>query len=309
MPYIAAGSENTTTDLYYEDHSSRSWKLWFRPARKSQNAERNTMREVMAEPCRRFGRTSLAVRAFVVAAAALVAVPGVAFADPPPALPQNAPLGDSWYEPVFDYDNDGCYPTPAIGSNGQIATGLEIGGAVNGSCHDAWDLDNTNAYSRSKCNNGWCAYMYALYFEKDQTVAGPGGNGHRHDLEHVVVWLQDGNQWPQYVSTSAHNEYNIRSRNDIQWDRAGLKAKIVYHKEGAGGSHSFRFANSGEQPENHKKAWQSPPVVGWNGYPSDFRNRLMNHNFGDAQFDIKDDRFADQLSKAKPGNIPFNPRG
>ncbi|WP_407900917.1 NPP1 family protein [Scytonema sp. NUACC26] len=36
---------------------------------------------------------------------------------------------------------------------------MDLGGDVNGNCRDESDLDNTNAYSRSKCNNGWCAYM------------------------------------------------------------------------------------------------------------------------------------------------------
>ena len=66
----------------------------------------------------------------------------------------------------------------------------------NGHCRDSWDLDNTNAYSRVKCNNGWCAYMYALYFEKDQAALGPGSAGHRNDWEHVVVPLELGDLPP-----------------------------------------------------------------------------------------------------------------
>src|SRR5262245_13556017 len=105
------------------------------------------MREVRSTPRRRFARRALS--AIVVACTTLVAIPGSAFADPPPALGWNAPWSDRSYEPAFDYDGDGCYPTPAIGSNGVIAPGLAIAGAVNGSCHDSWDLDNVNAYSRS----------------------------------------------------------------------------------------------------------------------------------------------------------------
>lgn len=43
----------------------------------------------------------------------------------------------------------------------------------NGNCRDRSDLDNSQTYSREKCNNGWCAVMYASYFEKDQTMDGP----------------------------------------------------------------------------------------------------------------------------------------
>ena len=86
-----------------------------------------------------------------------VLIPGVAWADPPRALPAGYAAADGKWQPAFDYDGDGCYPTPAIGPDGTIAPGLNNSGALNGSCRDQSDLDNTNSYSRSKCNNGWCA--------------------------------------------------------------------------------------------------------------------------------------------------------
>jgi hypothetical protein len=103
----------------------------------------------------------------------------------------------------LDFDKDGCYPAPAIGADGTINGGLNIGGDVNGECRDAPDLDNTNAYSRSKCNNGWCAVMYGYYFEKDQKatgVVGPSG-GHKHDWERVVVWVQGETRLDRRVPT------------------------------------------------------------------------------------------------------------
>jgi hypothetical protein len=253
---------------------------------------------------RRFGKLSFTVRALVAAIAMLVVFPGVAFADPPSALDWAAPWPDRIYEPGFDYDGDGCYPTPAIGRDGTIAPGLALGGAENGHCRDSWDLDNTNAYSRVKCNNGWCAYMYALYFEKDQAALGPGSAGHRHDWEHVVVWVQG--DWGMYVSASAHGQYQIRARNDIPWDETGKHPLIVYHKDGIS-THCFRFANFGEQPENHKGWWQWPPLVGWDNYPPGFRDLLVNHDFGAAQFGLRDGWFEGELAKAKPSGIPFDP--
>lgn len=87
------------------------------------------------------------------AAALVVAVPTVAFAAPPAALPSNAEAAEAAYQPAFDYDTDGCYPTPAIGPDGTINGGLKPTGSLSGDCHDASDLDNTNSYSRYKCNN------------------------------------------------------------------------------------------------------------------------------------------------------------
>lgn len=115
----------------------------------------------------RVRRVSLVVGS---ALAMVIASSGSAYAAPPGALPLNADGMEQSFQPAYDYDTDGCYPTPTIGPDGTIAPGLNTTGAVNGSCRDASDLDNTNGYARYKCNNGWCAIIYGLYFEKDQAV-------------------------------------------------------------------------------------------------------------------------------------------
>ncbi len=247
----------------------------------------------------RVGRT-----AFVAVTASLltILVPGVAWADPPQALPASYAEADGKWQPAFDYDGDGCYPTPAIGPDGTIAPGLNNSGALNGNCHDQSDLDNTNSYSRSKCNNGWCAYLYDLYFEKDQAVAGIDCCGHRHDLEHVVVWVQ--NDQAQYVSTSAHGNYSTYPRDQVGWE--GTHAKVVYHKDGVS-THCFRIASMTEQPENHYGTWQYPDLVSWDNFPAGIRDKLVGADYGSASLAIKDSAFADNLNKAKPSGIPFDP--
>lgn len=94
---------------------------------------------------------------FGSALALVVALPGSALAEPPRALPAQADGLEQTFQPAFDYDTDGCYPTPAIGPDGTVAPGLKPSGTLNGQCRDASDLDNTNGYARYKCNNGWCA--------------------------------------------------------------------------------------------------------------------------------------------------------
>ncbi|WP_216217302.1 NPP1 family protein [Amycolatopsis aidingensis] len=246
------------------------------------------------------------MRALLAAGLLLLVTPGVAFAEPPPALGWAAPWSDRTHQPAFDYDGDGCYPTPAIGRDGTIAPGLRTTGAINGNCHDPSDLDNTNSYSRVKCNNGWCAYMYALYFEKDQAVHGSGLGGHRHDWEHVVVWVRDG--YGRYVSTSEHGDYVTRPRAEVPWDETGTHPKVIYHKDGLS-THAFRHAGFGEEPENHKGTWQFPPLIGWDNYPPGFRDRLVQHDFGSAQFGLRDGSFGWELEKAKPSGILFDPYG
>lgn len=225
-----------------------------------------------------------------------------AFADPPGALPSSVAPPDGRWQPAFDYDTDGCYPTPAVGADGAVATGLNTSGALNGSCRDSWDLDNTNSYARAKCDpSGWCAYMYALYFEKDQTL--PGCCGHRHDLEHVVVWVEDGEA--RYVSASAHGDYDTRAASEVRWE--GTHAKIVYHKDGLS-THAFRFAaDHDDPPENHGGVWQYPDLVSWNGFPPGVREALVAADFGSARLALKDGAFEADLEKAKPVGIEFDP--
>ncbi|KAF5995747.1 NPP1 family protein [Streptomyces sp. WAC00263] len=233
------------------------------------------------------------------AVALVVAFPSSALAAPPKALPANADDLEKTWQPAYDYDTDGCYPTPAIGPDGTINGGLKPPGSPSGECHDTSDLDNTNGYSREKCNNGWCVILYGLYFEKDQATIG----GHRHDWEHVAVWVQ--NNQAKYVSTSAHGDFNVYSADQVLWD--GTHPKIVYHKDGLS-THDFRLANSGDEPpENGYHTWRYPTLVGWNGYPAGLRDKLSAYDFGSANFGLKDANFAAHLTKAMPAGISFDP--
>ncbi len=245
-------------------------------------------------------------RSLVVVGAALALVLGVpqaAFAAPPPALPSHADAIELAFQPAYDYDTDGCYPTPAVGPTGVLNTGLKPTGALDGNCRDASDLANTNGYSRWTCNNGWCAVLYALYFEKDQAIPGISLGGHRHDWEHVVVWIQDNQA--KYVATSAHGDFVVHARDQVRWD--GTHPKIVYHKDGVG-THCFRTANTNDEPpENHRGTWQYPALVGWSGYPGTLRDTLTRADFGSAHFGLRDDSFAHHLAEAKPAGIPFDP--
>lgn len=249
----------------------------------------------------RFRRSALAS---VLSAAALVmVVPTDASASILQALPQNADGLEQSFSPAFDYDGDGCYATAAIGTDGTLNPGLKPGGDVNGHCHDYPQLANSNTYSREKCNNGWCAVVYAGYFEKDQATLGPAAIGHRHDWEHVVVWINDNQV--QYVSTSQHSGWKWYPRSSVRFD--GTHPKVVYNKDGAS-THFFRLANTNDEPpENVTGGWFYPRLVGWNGYPTGLRDKLMNANFGDATIKISDSTFNDALNNSKPAGIPFDP--
>jgi len=250
-------------------------------------------------------RTSVRRSALVAgsALAMVVATASPALAAPPQKLPGNADALETTWQPAYDYDTDGCYPTPAIGPAGNVNGGLKPTGSLRGDCHDQSDLDNTNGYARAKCNNGWCAIAYGLYFEKDQALPNSSIGGHRHDWEHVVVWVQ--NDQARYVSTSAHGQFSVYAAGSVRWE--GTHPKIVYHKDGAS-THAFRLAGGNDEPpENHYHTWQYPTLVGWNGYPAGVRDILSDYDFGSANFGLKDSAIVTTLSRAKPAGIPFDP--
>lgn len=261
------------------------------------------MRFTDRDGLRRPKHISNVARALGVTAVLFVVLPvSISWETPPQKLPESAPLSNLTWQPALDYDTDGCYPTPAIGPDGTLNPGVKNGGTLNGECRSESDLDNTNAYSRSKCNHGWCAYMYGLYFEKDTATAGVDCCGHRHDLEHIVIWVN--NNRVQYVSVSTHTTYQTYDRSKIAFE--GTHAKVVYHKDGRT-THCFRKASFNEEPENHDGTWQYPSLVGWNNFPPGIRDKLTQADFGTAVLALKDGLFEQNLAKAMPSGIAFDP--
>ncbi len=172
-------------------------------------------------------------------------------------------------------------------------------------CRDESDLDNNNVYVRTRCNNGWCAYLYDYYFEKDVAVQHViDAGGHRHDWEHIAVFVQDGAL--RAVAASAHGDYDTKGAGDSGLRLDGeTHAKIVYHKDG-GSTHAFRFASAADDSiENHKRAWFRGALVGWEtGFPGNTRDTLATHDFGSASFALKDDSFKGQLDRARNDLAP-----
>lgn len=250
--------------------------------------------------------TALLALTYLTPAAAHPALSPRGKPSPPKFIPQNATFGDLRWQPALDFDQDGCYNVPAISATGDIAQGLynRVQG-LSSHCHDASDLDNNNVYSRQRCNNGWCAYFYEYYFEKD--VAVPWfvfDVGHRHDWEHIVVWVQNYTT-AKYVAASRHGKFDVRPASKVHWD--GSHPKMVYHKELLG-THTFRFAKSeDDKVENHKGTWFRGPLVSYNGFPPGVRDKLFAHTFGHGTIAFKDEWFASNLKNAMPNGIKFDP--
>lgn len=205
--------------------------------------------------------------------------------NPPPPLPARATANDLKWQPIMDFDTDSCYNVPAIGPDGHIDQGRSRHESNSEGCRDEYDLDHSNVYSRQRCNNGWCAYVYDYFFEKD--IGDRICIGHQYDWEHVIVWTKDGE--PRIGAVSAHGKYQPRLWDDIP--KEGTHMKAVYNKDGLIGTHYMRFSKGAgdEPPENHKGVWWRSALVSWEGFPSRaLRDKLAAYDFGSAEMAIRD---------------------
>jgi hypothetical protein len=213
-------------------------------------------------------------------------------------LGENATTFQKKYQPLWDYDADGCYPAAAVDASGTLNGGLNPSGTLGGGCKSG-HLGHANTYSQSWCKNGWCAYVYALYFEKDQS--GPA-SGHRHDWESVVVFQKQGEERPRYLAASRHGGYSTHPINEVPMD--GNRVKVVYHKDGAL-THAFRFAKWGETAEAWGDGgWDRPALVTMENMADTPRNQLWNSYWGgEANFPLTGS-LQSNINKARPSAVP-----
>ncbi|MEV0219993.1 NPP1 family protein [Streptomyces sp. NPDC050704] len=251
----------------------------------------------------RLGKASLVA---VSATALIVGLAGSASADNLNPLREKASTFQLKYRPYFDYDEDGCYPAAAVDSTGFRNRGLNPTGTLGGGCKSN-HLGRANTYAQSVCKNGWCAYVYALYFEKDQSGA---ASGHRHDWESVVVFQKQGEERPRYLAASRHGNYSTHPINEVPMD--GNHVKIVYHKDGgaAWDTHAFRFAKWGETPEAYDDGgWDRPALVTMETMDKAPRDQMWNSNkkdsnyWGSANFPLTNNLYSN-INGARPSAVP-----
>ncbi|TMW58373.1 hypothetical protein Poli38472_009932 [Pythium oligandrum] len=211
--------------------------------------------------------------------------------------------------PLFDMDDNGCYPAAVISRSGEPNRGLETDGGNYDVCKRDDFLEYSNTYHRYACrvadNIKYCSHFFTLYFQKDEaTLIG----GHRHDLEQVVIWTMDGNV--THGSFSAHGGMTTWSASSIPHE--GSHLKFVYHKDNIM-THAMRFARTKDalDPENPYKKFVLPPVVSWYTMKGDgdltnsaLRQLLNTLPYGKATMPIKDSVFLRNLNMRRPQGYP-----
>ena len=212
--------------------------------------------------------------------------------------------------PVFDFDQDGCLPSAGIGRDGQMNGGLKTSGSLGGDCRESDFLKTSNTLHRYACKmvgtDEFCGHSYALYFMKDQVVAGADAFGHRHDWEHAMVWTKNGVM--THGAYSSHGDMFTKPTAELPVDAMG-RLKIVYHKDG-GLTHALRFAKPGEIAENPYGEFVLPPLTSWFTLTGDslsnqqMRDKLNSYDYGSATIPSKDSNFVSTLNNNRPSGYP-----
>lgn len=181
--------------------------------------------------------------------------------------------------------SDGCHPYPAVDSSGNTSGGLKPSGSSSAGCKGSGY--GSQIYGRSTWYNGVWAIMYSWYFPKDSPST---GLGHRHDWEHVVVWISNpavDSPTVYAVSTSAHSGYSIYYPPSSSY-MDGNSAKIDYFKIIVI-NHAFRMTSS---------AGETQDLIMWDQMTDAARTALENTDFGDANVPFKDGNFMTKLASA-----------
>lgn len=221
---------------------------------------------------------------------------------------------------IFDFDTDGCLPSSPILKKGigyEANPGTKPSGAIDGQCAYKDQLDNADVLYQEICetvnNSNYCARIFVLYAVKD--MAQSGYSGHRHDLEHAVIWMKDN--VPEYVGISNHKKFPNLKANDFPrlssvTGTSGYNTfTVVYHRSGSL-THSLRPSKSKkvnnitfntEVPENPRKPnWFEPTYIDLNNKSiSDGYKYWVNSDiWGEAKLQLKPSRLKDFLFNRQP---------
>uniref|UniRef100_K3X212 Uncharacterized protein n=1 Tax=Globisporangium ultimum (strain ATCC 200006 / CBS 805.95 / DAOM BR144) TaxID=431595 RepID=K3X212_GLOUD len=188
------------------------------------------------------------------------------------------------FKPQLHISN-GCHPYPAVDAAGNTSGGLKPTGSSDAGCKGSGY--GTQVYGRAAAYNGVYALMYSWYFPKDSpsTLL-----GHRHDWEHVVVWIDNPDAAsPKIlaVSASAHSGYN-KYHPPATTTLAGNSAKIDY-KSIVVLNHAFDMTTA---------AGETQPLIMWDQMTVAARTALETTDFGDANVPMKDGNFMTKLANA-----------
>ncbi|RAL62499.1 hypothetical protein DID88_005064 [Monilinia fructigena] len=202
--------------------------------------------------------------------------------------PENVPGGAMGitlrkFEP-FLLISHGCQPYSAVDGNGNTSGGLQDTGNVSAGCRD---MTKGQTYVRGGWHGNRYGIMYAWYFPKDQPAAGNVVGGHRHDWEHVVVWINNPTVANPVLFGAAASGHGSMKKNTNP-PKSTQRVLVNY------------FASF---PKNHELGWASTvgrdmPMMWYDFLPPVSKDALRDTSFGSAVCPFIDKNFAPNLAKA-----------
>ncbi|RLN80249.1 hypothetical protein BBJ28_00020120 [Nothophytophthora sp. Chile5] len=234
------------------------------------------------------------LRALIVAAVASLATAQADVIDHDQVVPFAQPEATSItdkagvkFKPQIHISN-GCHPYPAVDTDGNTSGGLKPTGSSSAGCKGSgW---GSQIYGRSTWYNGVWAIMYSWYFPKDSPVT---FLGHRHDWEHVIVWIDNPdveNPTILAVTPSAHSGYSTYAPPNADMID-GTSAKVDYTSSWIVINHHL---------EGTTDAGETQDLIMWGQMTDAARTALQDTDFGDANVPMKDGNFETKLGSAYP---------
>ncbi|TDH74132.1 hypothetical protein CCR75_007617 [Bremia lactucae] len=185
----------------------------------------------------------------------------------------------------------GCHPYPAVNEQGEVSGGLQAKGGQSSGCKGSGH--GSQVYGRSTWYRGIWVIMYSWYFPKDQPAP---FLGHRHDYEHVIIFLNNpAVQEPKVLgcSTSWHDGYD-KYPEYIPKYFDGTSVKIKYE-------HTFVLNHAVHVTE---ETGSKQDLVLWENMPDIVRLALNNTKFGAANVPMNDHNFINKIEEAWPWEWP-----
>ncbi len=188
------------------------------------------------------------------------------------------------YQPYFS-KTSGCYPYTAVDMDGNWNKGLKDSGSASGSCSSQ---NYQQVYVRQKMiDSNTLALMYAYYFPKDNGFIF-ASLGHRHDWEHVIVFVRNyGTSSEQLVGAaySAHGGVSATTSPN-------KSGKHVFIKYGYNGSitHSFVEGSSGNRNQQ--------VLIRWAALSNAARSTLSTEDYGESVVPINNAKFNSEIDEA-----------
>lgn len=193
----------------------------------------------------------------------------------------------SKFLPWIDVEH-GCDYQAAININGEVSAGLKASGRSNGDCESL----SGQVYAKSEVfSDGTTAIMYAYYFAKDHALWG-GLGGHRHDWEHVVIWIDD-NEEVISAAYSSHGDYS-KTASPLM-----LGSNIVVKYSASFTTHSLFEADSTNSISQEN-------LVSYDNLSDNIRANLDGNDWGNAVFPLKSSKFSGYLEASRLFDFPYS---